>query len=296
MNSSPKPDFSAWFVMQGIIATMRHPAHREAMDEQALALYQPLSDACRNVRPVARITGLLPYRWQHAISELVTNRGRLKFFCFRKKEIEKQTRKLLDEHGIKQVVVLGAGLDILSLRLAPEYSAVKFIEIDMEPSQRFKMDAFTQARMRLPENVEFIAGDLRNPLSDILARARFYDASARTVWIAEGFLMFIPEASVIRLFKEIKAASAPGSCTIFTTIRSLFPGRMLTQWIRKYYMRRQDCPYVWSITIEELADFTRKLDFTLIDTISYDQVQESHGPDKNQLSESFTEDIHIAKS
>ena len=83
--------------------------------------------------------------------EFATNPGRLKSFCFRKREIEKHTRKLLSTEGVTQVIVLGAGLDVLSLRLAQEYPTVNFIEIDTEESQIFKTNAFRRGKRHCQE-------------------------------------------------------------------------------------------------------------------------------------------------
>src|SRR4051812_47242588 len=117
MHLVPKPNFTAWFVMQGTIAAMRHPDFQDSANEKTLTLYQALSDAASKTRLISRIIHNLPYSWQYQIGMLVTDPGRLRHFCFRKREIEKQTRQLLDAKSIKQVIILGAGLDVLSLRL-----------------------------------------------------------------------------------------------------------------------------------------------------------------------------------
>jgi methyltransferase (TIGR00027 family) len=296
MSDQPKPDFTAWFVMQGIIAAMRHPRLQNIRDNATLALYSPLSDDSKKTRTIIKIATRLPYTWQYRIQEFVTNTGRLKFFCFRKREIEKQARELLNAGAIKQVIVLGAGLDVLSLRLAPEYSAVKFIEIDTENSQNFKTTAFKNHDVKLPENVEYIAGDLRNPLPEILANSKFHDAQAKTLFIAEGFLMFIPEDSVVRIFNEIREISAQGSYVIFTTIPHAYPGKLLAQWLQKYVMRKENCPYAWAIAAEKIEDFIKRLGFTPLDCISYEKLQERDINPKKQQSKRLIEDIHIAVS
>lgn len=296
MPQQAKPDFTAWFVMQGIIATMEHPAFQDTKDAKSLALYKPLSDAARNLRLVTRITTSLPYSWQHAIHELVTNQGRLKFFCFRKKEIEKQTRQLLQEEGVTQVIVLGAGLDVLSLKLAPEYSHIKFIEIDREESQNFKRQAFDSAHTKFPKNIEYLAADLQNPLAQILGTSKFHDPKSKTLWIAEGFLMFIPEDSVIRIFREMRENSSIGSYAIFTTIPHPYPGNPFAQWIQKCYMRKEKCPYAWTISMEAINEFIRKQHYRLINQISYDKLQNYDRSDKKQENRILIEDIHIACS
>src|SRR5690606_26037705 len=104
------------------------------------------------------------------------------------------------------------------LRLAREYPAVKFIEIDTQESQRFKTAAFTTHKVPLPDNLEFLEGDLQHPLAQIMAPSRHHDAGAKTLWIAEGFFMFIPEASVRQIFEAARQLSSNGSHLLFTSL------------------------------------------------------------------------------
>jgi methyltransferase (TIGR00027 family) len=296
MSSQPKPDFTAWFVMQGTIATMCHPAFREVADETMLALYQPLSNAASKTRLISRIIYSLPYAWQYKIGELVTDTGRLSHFCFRKKEIEKQARKLIEGENAKQVIILGAGLDVLSLRLAHEYPAVKFIEIDTKESQDFKIASFTAHSVPLPENVEFIMGDLRNPLFGILAGSKFHDAAANTLWIAEGFFMFIPEESVVKILKEIRQLSAAGSHVIFTSLPSYKPASPLRHMLQAFYLHKENSPYRWVVAFNDVPSFMTNLGYQGVSQMDYETLQKSYMPQKCNVNHDIIENIHIAKT
>jgi len=110
-NNINKPDFTAWFVLQGIIATMHLREFTGDYPERSLDLYQILAREAGKTRFISKVIEALPYTLQYKIGELVTNKGRLRHFYLRKKEIEKNARKLIDEHAIEQIIVLGAGLD-----------------------------------------------------------------------------------------------------------------------------------------------------------------------------------------
>lgn len=282
--------------MQGTIAAMRQPELESVKNESALALYQPLSNAASKTRLISRIIHSLPYAWQYRIGSLVTHPDRLRHFCFRKKEIESQARKLLEEGSIGQVVVLGAGLDVLSLRLASEYPSVKFIEIDMHESQGFKIACFHTCQISVPNNVEFIPGDLREPLSAILRDSTLYDIAAKTLWIAEGFFMFIPGEGVAKILKEIRGRCAIGSYVICTSLSSYKPTSALKTILQTFYLHKEASAYQWTIGFNEMASFVRDLGYQLVFQIDYDALQERYRRQKPKQKQDVAESIHIIKT
>ena len=68
-------------------------------------------------------------RWLAWAGERATIPGLMLHFILRKRWIEDAVRGAL-ARGCRQVVVLGAGFDTLAARLAPQFPAVRFLEID----------------------------------------------------------------------------------------------------------------------------------------------------------------------
>ena len=111
--------------------------------------------------------------------------------------------------GIRQVVLLAAGLDARAFRLAwPD--GVTVYEIDQPAVLAFK-DEVLEARSagaaarRVPVTV-----DLREDWPAALTTAGF-EASQPTAWLAEGLLPYLPAAAEAALFEHIDALSASGS-------------------------------------------------------------------------------------
>lgn len=290
-----KPDFTAWFVMQCVIATMHQPQFRDPADTDALPFYLPLSCAAAKTRPISYIISLLPYGLQYKIGQLVTNKSRPRHFLFRKKEISTQARTALDA-GATQVIVLGAGLDILSMRLAIAYPNARFIEIDTGASQQFKIQALAQANIATPANLERIEGDLRNPLAGILAASTLFDKNAKTVWIAEGFMMFVPEESVRRIFSEIKNLSASGSQIIFTTLASKKTSGAFGQLMQNIYLTKEHCPFEWSASASEVQSLLNSLGYQMAYQLTCAALHKKLMGAKFDGIQQFVEDIHIAVS
>jgi methyltransferase (TIGR00027 family) len=111
--------------------------------------------------------------------------------------------------GIRQVVILAAGLDSRAYRLLwPAGTSV--FEIDQPKVLEYKtstLDAHGAQPLarRVPVPV-----DLRNDWPAALADAGF-DATAPTAWLAEGLLPYLPAEAQDRLFQLVTAHSAAGS-------------------------------------------------------------------------------------
>jgi methyltransferase (TIGR00027 family) len=112
------------------------------------------------------------------------------------------------EEGVTQVVVLGAGYDGRALRFrAP---GVRFFEVDHPATQadkRRRLDAVDAST----DGITFVAADFtEDDLEDRLAAAG-HDARARSLFVCEGVLRYLPEHSFHALLRASAARAAPGS-------------------------------------------------------------------------------------
>lgn len=290
-----KPNFTAWFVMQGLVSAAHRPAFSGAVPQKTLDIYKALALESSKARLISKLIYHLPYGWQYVIGELVTTEGRLRHFILRKREIEKQARQYLQAGDVSQVVILGAGLDVLSLQLAKDFPVASFIEIDVEESQRFKAAALKAHHIDIPSNVEHLAGDLSLPLAETLARSAFFETGKKTLWLAEGLFMFIPEASVSALFSAMRSVSAEGSGIVFTTIPECAQGSALARKLQKLVLRRESSSFVWSIAAEAVPAYVKKTGWTVSGQIPYHLLHKGYMPQNSDLNMKIGEDIHIAK-
>lgn len=289
-----KPDFTAWFVLQGLIAAMHQKPFASTQNDITLQYLLPLATEASKQRLVSRLIHALPYGWQYRIGNLTTNPDRLRHFYLRKQEIEKQTRHLLESDDITQVIVLGAGLDVLTMCLANEFPQVRFIEIDLPTSQQFKKHAFKARQIIPPENIEFIEGDLRNPLADILRQSNTYNPKEKTLWIAEGLLMFIPEESVKRMFGEIAELSAKDSSFIFTTLPVKKATSKFGHALQSFYLNKENCPLQWTISYENVEIFIHSANLKIGHQIHYTELHKDYTNETNTKDQAVGESIHIA--
>ncbi|HEX2284220.1 MAG TPA: class I SAM-dependent methyltransferase [Mycobacterium sp.] len=109
--------------------------------------------------------------------------------------------------GVRQVVILAAGLDSRGYRLDWPDGTVVF-ELDQPQVLKFKRDALA-GHPPTAQRRE-IAVDLRHDWPQAL-RDHGFDSAKPSAWIAEGLLIYLPAAAQQQLFTGIDALAASGS-------------------------------------------------------------------------------------
>ena len=111
--------------------------------------------------------------------------------------------------GIRQAVILAAGLDSRSWRL-PWPDGVTVYELDQPRVLDFKGSTLTEHGAEPACNRVAAPVDLRQDWPKALQEAGF-DASAPSVWSAEGLMPYLPAAAQELLFDRIQGLTVTGS-------------------------------------------------------------------------------------
>jgi methyltransferase (TIGR00027 family) len=111
--------------------------------------------------------------------------------------------------GVRQAVILAAGLDSRSWRL-PWGDGVTVYELDQPQVLEFKASTLRENGAQPTCNLVDVPVDLRHDWPAALRRAGF-DASTPSAWSAEGLLPFLPAAAQGLLFERVQTLGAPGS-------------------------------------------------------------------------------------
>jgi methyltransferase (TIGR00027 family) len=111
--------------------------------------------------------------------------------------------------GVRQVVILAAGLDARAWRLPwPDGTAV--YELDQAKVLEFKSTTLRNRGAHPTSRLMSVAVDLRQDWPTALQEAGF-DPSIPTVWSAEGLLRYLPARAQDLLFERVQALSPSGS-------------------------------------------------------------------------------------
>ncbi len=111
--------------------------------------------------------------------------------------------------GIRQVVILASGLDSRAYRLDWPAGTTVY-EIDQPQVLAYKSTTLSENGVTPSADRREVAIDLRQDWPAAL-RAAGFDPAARTAWLAEGLLMYLPAEAQDRLFTQIGELSPAGS-------------------------------------------------------------------------------------
>lgn len=228
-----QPSNTALIVAAGMQLVRPCAAHSHLMPREAQRLGAMV---LRQARPgMAHLLHNAVFRAACRTLERLTLPGILLHYALRKQRLRQHAHAAIAD-GCTQVVVLGAGLDTISMELQARYRSLRCIEIDHPATQAGKITAAG----RPGQGIAFIAADLgQHGLAEVLDRCPAFQRGAATLFIAEGLLMYLPLAAVASLFAQM-AALAPGSQIAFTWMAPQADGkpnfdrrsRLVDLWLR----------------------------------------------------------------
>jgi methyltransferase (TIGR00027 family) len=168
----------------------------------------------------------------------------------RTRTIDDYVMSCIQDHGIEQIVVLGAGLDTRPWRLHPNLPAtskVRYFEIDFPEVFNYKLDQLQSIGASPDASFEYhnVVADLS--ISEVwpqqIAEAGFV-STARSLWILEGFCNYLQEEELRQVINTIISISGSGShliATMATTAAAHFHISMHRFWPEQALAFFQSC-------------------------------------------------------
>ena len=194
--------------------------------------------------------GALLRRLEHTVLP-----GIITHYLARKRWLENATTSALAS-GCTQVVILGAGFDSLAWRLHRERPGVRFFELDHPATQAAK-----RAALRVEPNFTFLAADLSSVLpGEVLCGCPAFSPNDPTLFLAEGLLMYFPEARVAALLRDLAGLTLPAATVLFSFMAAGPDGSISFQGEHAavgWWLRRQSEPFRWGIARADLPAFLR---------------------------------------
>ena len=140
-------------------------------------------------------------------------RRRMRLFVAARSRFAEDRLALAVARGVRQAVVLGAGLDTFALRNPHREQGLRVIEIDHPATQAWKRERLADAGIGVPAEVTFAPVDLeREDLAAALVAAGFeMERPAFFHWL--GVVPYLPREAVAATLRFI--AGLPGSEVVF---------------------------------------------------------------------------------
>jgi methyltransferase (TIGR00027 family) len=137
----------------------------------------------------------------------------MRLFIAARSRFSEDTLSSCVARGVRQIVVLGAGLDTFALRNPHESQGVRVFEVDYPATQGWKRERLKQAGLAVPASLTFAPVDFeRQSLADGLAAAGFQaDHPVFFQWL--GVVPYLSRDAITVTLDYI--ASVPGSEVVF---------------------------------------------------------------------------------
>ncbi len=117
-------------------------------------------------------------------------------------------------HGVRQLVILGAGLDSFALRRPASLSGLCVYEVDHPATQRWKRQRLAALACPLPEDLAFVECDFEKTSVTSAIRGTSFrpDEPAIVSWM--GVVYYLAKETVSRALAELAGLLAPGSAVV----------------------------------------------------------------------------------
>ena len=264
-----QPSATAIFVANGVWWVSNHPQLKTEVPE---LLGELNLEMVRHVnRRVDTKLGSKILEVKTGLMQTVVMRGFYLHFVLRKRSIENYVRQAVEQNA-RQLIVIGAGFDTLSVRMAREFSDLQIIEIDHPATQAWKRTALENLTGGY-SNVHLLPLDLtQQTMQQLLLNNEKYQSGANTVVVAEGLTMYLSSKEVREILSFIKETSASGSRFIFTYMEERasndfqfkFASRLVDLWLA---MKGEQ--FTWGLEDGQLEPFLNHSDFHLLECATH---------------------------
>ena len=253
---------TAYTVAQGIVYSGRYSPYRQHVPDQLLESSEFILKSSRDGRKLLKQLSNPAMRFLLKLFERLTLPGMSFHYVLRKTFIEHSVRNAIAS-GVKQVIVLGAGFDMLAYMLSKEFSGVKFLEIDHPATSKDKQNALDAEIIDRP-NLHFSAVDFsQQSLREALSFNSDFDSGLSSVFICEGVLMYLSESDVSHLLVSIRE-SVVGNCRfIFTSLEPLQSPQNDCGLILRLYLRAKSESLAWFCSQSSISSVLKKQGFRM---------------------------------
>lgn len=177
--------------------------------------------------------------------------------------------------GVRQYVILGAGLDTFAYRQRRATPPLRIWEVDHPTTQAWKFERLQAAAIEIPANVTYVPVDFEHDtLADALVRGAF-DPSAGAVFSWLGVTMYLTASAFAATARYIAEAKGPaGGVTFDYALTRAVMTKAQQQVFNHLAGRVEAAGEPWQTLFEptELAAQLRQLGFSTIDDFDADRL------------------------
>jgi methyltransferase (TIGR00027 family) len=261
------PSATAILIAKSLVFVAGDDRYRSVMPPDMVRLSRSFLRAVLVPWKVAAVeaSGRLPLaRWVVRLIERLSVPGMIGHYIVRKRRLEDIVQATAQRYsGLRQLVIMGAGLDTLGTRMAMSRPDLRVYEIDHPATSAAKLRAFTSRFAALPPNLTLLPVDLAvvDPRT-VLKSTEGFSFIDQTLFIAEGVFMYLTLEAVGRALDILFDFPQAHAAFAFTYMlpsegdgRPAF--RNQNRWVDRWLGRQRE-PFVWGATPDTLDAFVAK--------------------------------------
>ena len=201
------------------------------------------------------------------------------------------------KQGVKQYVILGAGMDTFAFRRPEMMAKLEVFEIDHPATQEFKFQRLAELEWEHPAKLHFIPIDFtKGSLVTALISSSSYDPKVKTFFNWLGVTYFLTIDEVFTTLCSITEIAPAGSIIVFDylDIDTFIPEKSSPQMQHKLKLLRNiGEPMITGFNPLTLAEDFASLGFSLHENFSQDNIEELYFK-KHMNGYHAQEHVHLA--
>lgn len=185
---------------------------REEIDTQRAILSNARDKLTTPNKLLFGLISMLPSGLESALLDKIVEQSYGNLLLLRKLMIKQQIDKAIQE-GTKQIVFVGAGLDIRGLYTAKSNPAVQIFELEQRSMHQTKREAlrkiYSTDTNTLPTNLHLLEADVNSSWFYKLILSEKFDQTQATLYVAEGLTMYMSEEQNVNFLRGLQERMKP---------------------------------------------------------------------------------------
>jgi methyltransferase (TIGR00027 family) len=175
------------------------------------------------------------------------------------------------ETGIRQYVIVGAGLDSYALRCRDDPGSRRIFELDHPDTQRAKRARLSALEVALPSNLEFVAIDFERQEVATVLQSSGFRSDIRSFFSWLGTTHYLNPQTTLSTLRSIARCAAPGSEVVFDyslPFELIGPDKLADfLWVAKFAKRMGE-PIIGGLVPSELHANVTNLGYVVVEDLN----------------------------
>ena len=179
--------------------------------------------------------------------------------------------------GVRQCVILGAGMDTFAFRRPEMLAELEVFEVDHPATQEFKLHRLAELKWEHPAKLHFISIDFtKESLVTALTNSSSYDSNVKSFFSWLGVILYLTKDEVFTTLRSIVEVASMDSIVVFDYLDTdiFVPGKVSPQ-LQKFMelVKKIGEPIITGFNPQKLAEDLINLGFQLHENMSQADVE-----------------------